>query len=151
MKDDVKKPGAEGKVAAAPGVHKLVDVFKRPAFMPLFAICIGIAGGLVIWRFPPKEYDIWPSCLIYEWTGLYCPGCGNTRALAALMRGDWLECFSMNALFVPMILCLIVSLTNPKLARKSWFAISIGVVVISFVILRNLPWYPFTLLAPEAI
>ena len=29
-----------------------------------------------------------PPCMIYELTGLYCPACGGTRAVLALLRGD---------------------------------------------------------------
>lgn len=28
-----------------------------------------------------------PPCTLHSLTGLYCPGCGGTRALAALLRG----------------------------------------------------------------
>ncbi|MBQ2106068.1 MAG: DUF2752 domain-containing protein, partial [Lachnospiraceae bacterium] len=27
-------------------------------------------------------------CVVQELTGLYCPGCGGTRALKALLKGD---------------------------------------------------------------
>ena len=29
-----------------------------------------------------------PRCGFHELTGLYCPGCGNTRASYALLHGD---------------------------------------------------------------
>ncbi len=31
---------------------------------------------------------ILPPCLFHSWTGYYCPGCGGTRAVKALLRGD---------------------------------------------------------------
>ena len=32
-------------------------------------------------------------CLIHKWTGYYCPGCGGTRAVKALLRGDVIGSF----------------------------------------------------------
>ena len=29
-----------------------------------------------------------PPCLFYRVSGLYCPGCGGTRAIRALLEGD---------------------------------------------------------------
>lgn len=37
--------------------------------------------------------DIVPGCLLYRLTGLYCPGCGGTRALQALLQGHPLQSF----------------------------------------------------------
>lgn len=31
---------------------------------------------------------IFPPCILYTKTGLYCPGCGGTRSVHALMEGD---------------------------------------------------------------
>lgn len=32
-------------------------------------------------------------CLLHSVTGLYCPGCGGTRAVLALLRGDFYQSF----------------------------------------------------------
>lgn len=34
-----------------------------------------------------------PKCTMYAVSGLYCPGCGGTRALFAFFRGQWLRAF----------------------------------------------------------
>lgn len=37
--------------------------------------------------------DILPGCSLYRFTGWYCPGCGGTRALSALLSGHPLQSF----------------------------------------------------------
>ena len=45
-------------------------------------------------------------CIFHELTGLYCPGCGGTRALKALLRGDVVLSF----LYHPLVLyCVFVA------------------------------------------
>lgn len=34
-----------------------------------------------------------PPCFFHKWTGWYCPGCGGTRAVKALLRGDIIASF----------------------------------------------------------
>lgn len=45
-----------------------------------------------------------PECQFYKWTGLYCPGCGDTRAVIALMNGDLLLSLRQNALIIALLL-----------------------------------------------
>ena len=39
-----------------------------------------IAVALVLFEFNPTHYGFYPRCLLYVTTGIYCPGCGATRA-----------------------------------------------------------------------
>ena len=107
-------------------------------------------GVCVLAYFGTPGQSKWlPSCLFNTWTGLYCPGCGNTRALHAFVHGDILNCISNNLLLIPACILLVVLCLYPKLSCNKYLCWSITVVVIVFFILRNLPWYPFTLLAPN--
>ncbi|HEY6414294.1 MAG TPA: DUF2752 domain-containing protein [Edaphobacter sp.] len=63
------------------------------AAIPL--IVIVIAASLLL--FPPTRYTFYPQCPIYRSFHLLCPGCGTTRALAALLRGHLREAFHLNA------------------------------------------------------
>lgn len=53
------------------------------------------------------KYVMLPDCNFYRWTDLYCPGCGDTRAVIALMNGDILLSLRQNALIVVLLLIAI--------------------------------------------
>jgi hypothetical protein len=61
------------------------------------------AAALMLRTFPPSHYAFYPSCPIRSVTGLLCPGCGGTRAIAALLRGDLVKAWRLNALVVAMV------------------------------------------------
>jgi len=100
-----------------------------------------------------------PKCLLHETTGLYCPGCGGTRAVFALSKGHWAEAFHNN-LFWPVTLPLlafvwlnlgIYALKGKSLKvpyQNTRAAVAIAVLIILYGVVRNIPVYPFTLLAP---
>ena len=50
---------------------------------------VAAAGAWVLQRVDPNAAGSpLPGCVFYQFTGLYCPGCGMTRALHALVHGD---------------------------------------------------------------
>jgi hypothetical protein len=53
--------------------------------------------------FPPARESFYPACPIYRIFGIECPGCGATRALAALLHGRLIEAMRLNALFVGLL------------------------------------------------
>jgi Protein of unknown function (DUF2752) len=62
---------------------------------PLAIIATAVA---VLLRFPPNQSSFYPRCPIYETLHLQCPGCGATRAVAAVLRGHFSEAMHSNAL-----------------------------------------------------
>ena len=61
------------------------------------------------------------SCLFYRLTGLYCPGCGGTRALYALVYGHPLRSFFYHPIICYAIfsaICGIVFHFTKKTAPK---------------------------------
>lgn len=56
-------------------------------------------------------------CLFHAMTGLYCPGCGGTRAVRALLRGDVLMSFQYHPLVPYMAAVLALSLGRWLLFR----------------------------------
>jgi hypothetical protein len=117
------------------------------------------AGMVVLFLYEPQQVRFLPKCVFYEATGLFCPGCGSTRASHELLHGN----VSAAAAFNPLLVALIpLFLAEGALAafaairgcrRLSLFAnraVSwvVVVAVIGFFIARNVPAYPFTVLAP---
>lgn len=72
-------------------------VFLAQAAAPVFLLLTAVA---VLLRFPPAQHSFYPLCPIRQYFGILCPGCGATRALAALLRGHVHEALRLNALFV---------------------------------------------------
>ena len=125
--------------------------------LPALALA-GAAAVAVLWRVDPNQPgSLLPACPLHAFTGLYCPGCGATRALHALVHGDFGQAMAMNPLFtlalpllVLMLLDALRSLPAPLAAftRRFCDARPWAVLVLGFALLRNLPWLPFNLLAP---
>ena len=104
----------------------------------------------VVLRFPPGSpaANRLPKCLFHEWTGLYCPGCGGTRALYALLHGDLKTSLHENLLLIPAALTAAALIVRPRIALRRPVAIAIIAVIVGFAVLRNIPCEPFTALAP---
>jgi len=110
-------------------------------------------GAAVIFFFNPATHGFYPICQFHRLTGLNCPGCGGTRALYALLHGDFSTALRDNALFVGGLIFLA--------SRGIWFAArkSLGrvngeffparflwtllVIALLFAVLRNLPTFAF--------
>ena len=73
---------------------------RRNANTLLAAVLLGCALLLLC---PPAWTRFYPACPIHLYFGFLCPGCGATRALAALLRGRVMEAMRLNALFVLLL------------------------------------------------
>jgi hypothetical protein len=62
------------------------------------------AVAILLLRFPPAQYSFYPRCPIHDLLGLECPGCGATRAIAALLRGHFAEALHFNSLVTLLLL-----------------------------------------------
>jgi len=89
-----------------------------------------------------------PPCPFFSATGLFCPGCGNTRALHALVHGRVAQCVGHNALLIPALVYLLALCLFPRLGRVVWANWLLLTLTVAFAVMRNLPWWPFCLLAP---
>ena len=118
------------------------------------------AGGLsVIYLLDPSTSDLYPPCPFLALTGFYCPGCGTLRALHQLTLGHPVAALDLNPLMVlllPFVAYFLAShamlaVTGRPLrkffVRPELIWTLLGVVLV-YWLLRNVPAYPFTLLAP---
>lgn len=130
------------------------------ALLVSLGVLILAVSAFVLRQNGPDGVPWLPSCLFHKLTGLHCPGCGMTRAAHAMFHGDIAGAFRFNP--VGMVL-LPVALVGVGLEVIGWARVkpfpyrlrtsprvawSIAILVIAFTIFRNLPWWPFTLLAP---
>lgn len=125
--------------------------FPRPASVVLAAAAVGMLA-LGVWLLrtfdPSAAGSLFPSCLFRDLTGWYCPGCGMTRALHALVHFDFARAVAMNVLLVAGLPLLALmglqgftrrALLPGAVARVAfdgrWW---IGALLV-FGVLRNLP------------
>jgi len=129
----------------------------------LLGACGCAAVSTFLYAVDPMQHAVYPQCLLYNATGIYCAGCGATRAAHALLHGRILEALHDNALFVtalPLLLFVIGSYTLSAWQRQVWPKVNIDtksfvkwsivglLIMTAFVIFRNLPGWPFIYLKP---
>lgn len=110
-----------------------------------------VAAGLLylkVWL-PATRLGI--PCVFHGVTGLYCPGCGLTRALQACLQGDIEQAFRYNVL-VPCLLpvygaYLLAVRTGHRRTGRVLMAAML-VMTVAYGVLRNVP--AFSRLAPTA-
>ena len=134
-------------------------ITARPSlglFAAVTLVFAAISGAAILFFFDPTRNNFYPVCQFHLLTGLYCPGCGATRASYQLLHGNFLTALHDNALYVISLMALA--------ARGVWFLKrryyrqpvrffippnalwTFLVVAIVFVVVRNLPAFSF--LAP---
>jgi len=121
------------------------------------ALC---AGGAYLHVFDPAESGIYPICPFHALTGLHCPGCGAARAMHHLLHGNVGAAMQFNpfaVIMLPAIAYWVVSIGLQFVGRKPlpsvfipafWIWMLLAAILL-FCVLRNIPYYPFSLLAPH--
>ena len=61
-----------------------------------------MAVVLILRRFNPVEYQLFPPCMFHRLTGLNCPGCGLQRFVHAMTNGRPVEAIAYNA-YLPLV------------------------------------------------
>ncbi|TXH64813.1 MAG: DUF2752 domain-containing protein [Lysobacteraceae bacterium] len=132
----------------------------RPLHLALVAAAMLAAatGAWLLWNFDPNAPDNpFPRCSFRALTGYYCIGCGMTRAMHALIHGDLATAIAMNPLVVlsmPLIPMVVAHsygwkpralLPMLRLTSRPAFWL---ILLPAYWVARNLPWWPFTWLAP---
>jgi hypothetical protein len=125
--------------------------------------CLCAGATAFLFAVDPTRHAVYPQCFLYRTTGIYCAGCGATRALYALLHGRVLTALHDNALFVTLLPFLLAA--GGAYAWKSWRAnawaetsieggrlaragVGLFVLALVFMAARNLPGPAFEWLRP---
>ena len=111
----------------------------------LLALLASLLGYCMIVVFTGKGID----CPVHRFTGLECPGCGNTRALTALLHLDIKAAFGYNPMIFAELLYMLwvtvntsviyISTGRYKLGVKpEWMNILFLIAFVGWGILRNI-------------
>lgn len=157
---------ATGRTQALPGeatrpgtgtgarVRRWIGRWGTLAAMPTLA-----AGAALVLRNvdPFSAGNLLPRCPLLLLTGLYCPGCGSTRCLFALVHFDLPLALAMNPLLVvslPLLALMTLDAAGVRMRALGPLVRVLGdarlwcVVLVGYALVRNLPWPPFAWLAP---
>lgn len=124
-----------------------LPVRRRIAILGALAVA---AAAWLVWRFPPESSGFYPRCPIHAMFHLYCPGCGGTRAVSALLHGRVADALHFNPLLVALLpfLLLFLSVAWIRAIRDIQFrwpgvpgiwVKAMLVAAIAFAVIRNLP------------
>lgn len=131
---------------------------KQIEFGLVTAIIVAVLG--VIWAVNPEQPGFFPPSPFRALTGYYCPGCGTLRGLHQLLHGHWLAALDYNPLMVLSLPFMVYAYGSYGLraiagrrilpsvripARWIWLLLQ---VILAYWVLRNLPFAPFSWLAP---
>jgi hypothetical protein len=146
----------------APGAAPSPTRFS-PRAQIVLAGCACAGAGAFLYLVDPSRHAVYPSCILYRTTGIYCAGCGATRALYALLHGDLLRALRDNALFIgalPFVAACLGLYVWQAWQLNAWPQKTVPpralfrrgtlffLALILFTVLRNLPGAPFEWLRP---
>jgi hypothetical protein len=104
---------------------------------------------ILFYLIDPATQSFLPPCLFHAFTGLYCPGCGATRALHRLAHGDFIAALRLNALVaLGLPLGCVMAIYRKRCDLPSWWLRAFLACIALFGVTRNIPLFPFTLLTP---
>ncbi len=131
---------------------------KRALTLAFGLLIIAVLAFLLYHGGPSARW--FPGCLFYRLTGFLCPGCGMTRATHATLHGNLAAAFRFNPLgmilfpiaLTGVIFDLIAWVKGKPLPIKFrlcgiWPWVIVAAILV-FWVLRNIPVWPCTLLAP---
>ncbi len=133
-------------------------VHRIPAAGRVAAVAVGATAVVTALAVvDPNQPGHYPVCPTYALFGLYCPGCGALRSVHDLAVGDVGSAWSMNplaVLAVPYLIWAWVAWARRVITGKpraflapGWVPLTVGVVIVAFGVLRNVPGLEF--LAPH--
>ncbi|MDD3196642.1 MAG: hypothetical protein PWP10_2489 [Clostridiales bacterium] len=134
------------------------DPFPRLLIVWGIPAALIAAASILFFRDPGTEGLI--PCAFYQMTGIYCTGCGTTRAFHALLHGRVFEALSFNLFMMVWVWLVVYTLLAywlrrllrrpvlPAIRDWRWLIVAVLASALVFLILRNIPVWPLSWLAP---
>ena len=127
-------------------------MYRRSTVLAFWSLLI--AGAAYLFVFEPGKSGFFPPCPFRFLTGFLCPGCGSTRALHQILHGHFEAAFMLNPLLmlgIPFMLFAFlrysVTVMRGEVPRPNAlpapYIYAMFVVIVSFWVFRNTPFYPF--------
>lgn len=117
------------------------------------ALPLAFAAVFMMRIYTPAQLHL-PACGFHELTGFYCPGCGATRAIYHLARGEWVLALRSNIfilcglpflgfIYIQNLVNAIKPGTIPIIHLSANGSRMIAVIVLLWWLVRNLPFGVF--------
>ncbi len=155
----VHGPACEAGRPAPPTPLALPVAVTRGSAATILAVLAALSAWVLVRN--PLQNAVFPPCPLHAATGLWCPGCGATRASYLLFKGDLAGALHFNGLWVvlaPFVLYQAVSFAAEAFGVRWLRRIPLPqpvlagllVSVVGFFVVRNLPFEVFEVLNPVA-
>ena len=129
-----------------------ISMYRRSTVIAIWLLLL--AGAAYLFVFEPGKSGFFPACPFRLLTGFTCPGCGSTRAMHQILHGHIATAFTLNPLLLLAIPFLLFALLRYSVivmrggvprpnALPAPFIYALFVIIVSFWIFRNTPFYPF--------
>ena len=92
-------------------------------FLAVAAVTLPLFGLFIL----PKLNLTQSGCVVWLLFGAYCPGCGGTRAVSALLHGHLLQSLWYHPLVLYSVVLYLVFMASWTLARFRLFGIKRGI------------------------
>lgn len=115
---------------------------------------------VLVYNVDPTTQACFPKCMSWQYWGIYCPGCGSSRAVHALAHGRVAEAMRLNPLLVLCVPGLLYCGVRrwlhwfwewplPECMASGQLGMILLKVMLVYWVVRNIPMWPFCLLAPR--
>ncbi len=117
---------------------------------PIACGCCLLAGAAYVAIDNPADGGAFLPCPFRSLTGLWCPGCGLTRATHYVLRGDLVTALRFNLFVMPILAAIVAGWATWMLRATGrdvgvwrrvplWVPGVLTVAAIAFAVVRNVP------------